>query len=145
MSFRIGIIGGMGPLAGVLLQRLIIEATPATKDQDHIQVVCFTNPKIPDRTLSLQKDGGASFLKGLIESGKLLADSGVDMIAIPCNTAHAKAEALQKYLSCPVINMISLSAEYIARNFPEVKRIGILATDGTLATELYQEALAEHG
>ncbi len=62
-NFRIGIVGGMGPMAGVLLQKLIIEATPAEQDQDHLEVICFTNPHVPDRTRSLQEDDGKVTLR----------------------------------------------------------------------------------
>ena len=58
VPFRIGIVGGMGPMAGVYLQELIIEATPASRDQDHLEVVCFTNPHVPERMRSLAEDGG---------------------------------------------------------------------------------------
>ena len=59
------------------------------KDQDHIQVVCFTNPKIPDRTNSLLKDGGKDYVKEVSKSLKVLAEAGANFLAIPCNTAHA--------------------------------------------------------
>src|SRR3989344_2637505 len=89
-NFRIGILGGMGPMAGVALQKLIIEYTPASKDQDHIQVLCFTNPHIPDRTKSLKEDGGAKFLAAVAASTQVLEKAGVHCIVIPCNTSHAR-------------------------------------------------------
>lgn len=145
MSFRIGIIGGMGPMAGVLLQKIVIEATPAQKDQDHIQVVCFTNPQIPDRTSSLQNDNGVSFAKELIKSGELLLGAGVDVIAIPCNTAHTKIRYLEEHLPVPIVNMVSICVSSIKSEFPEARQIGVLATDGTIETKLYQDELATNG
>ncbi|MDE2079591.1 MAG: aspartate/glutamate racemase family protein [Patescibacteria group bacterium] len=134
---RIGILGGMGPLAGVELQRRIIEYTPADRDQDHLEVVCFTNPHISDRSISLANDDGKKFAEQLDASLKVLARARVDCIAIPCNTAHARFEELQRGVSVPIVNMIGLVLEALEMN-PELTPIGLLATDGTIKGGMYQ-------
>lgn len=133
--FRLGILGGMGPMAGVWFQKLIIDSTPATKDQDHIQVVCFTNPKISDRTDSLLKDGGKSYVKEVSKSLKVLVDSSADFIAIPCNTAHAKLKEIQAGISVPILDMVDLTVREVANNF---RSVIILATDATIKEKVYQ-------
>jgi aspartate racemase len=139
-NYRIGILGGMGPMAGVLLQRLIIEHTPAKCDQDHIQVVCFTNPKIPDRTESLARDGGASYLLSVIESLSLLENAGCDSALIPCNTAHARMREIAASTSLHILDMVHLAVgELTALN---IKKVGLLATDGTLDSAIYQRNTA---
>jgi aspartate racemase len=136
-NYRIGIVGGMGPMAGVILQKLIIDHTPASKDQDHIQVVCFTNSQIPDRTASLKNDNGAAFSRAIIESVRLLEKVGVDCIAIPCNTAHARFDSIQAATELPVVNMIENTLEILHRE--GVSRYGILATHGTVASRVFEE------
>ena len=143
--FRVGILGGMGPLAGVRLQQLIIEATPATRDQEHLEVVCFTNPHIPDRTESLACNNGSAYLASLISSARILESTGVTTIVIPCNTAHARLESLQKNISIPVLDMISLALESIAASCQGRARIGLLATDGTLRERVYENLGDKHG
>lgn len=128
----------MGPMAGVLLQRLIIDFTPAIKDQDHFQVVCFTNPRIPDRTASLSKDGGESYLRAVRETVKILEGCGADVVAIPCNTAHARLSEIMREVSVPVANMVEAALADSAAFFPEAKKLGLLATDGTLRERIYQ-------
>ena len=91
-AYRIGIVGGMGPMAGVYLQQLIIEATPAERDQDHFEVVCFTNPHVPERMRSLAEDGGRRYAEAVRASARLLVHAGATHIVIPCNTAHARLE-----------------------------------------------------
>ena len=76
----IGILGGMGPEATLDLYRHIINLTPAVRDQDHIRVLIFSNPKIPDRTEAITA-GGTSPVSDLIESAKLLERSGAGIIA----------------------------------------------------------------
>ncbi len=139
--FRIGILGGMGPLAGVHLQRLIIEATPATKDQDHLQVVCFTNPQIPDRTASLLGDDrGTLCVAAIQESLGVLARAGVDVAVIPCNTVHARFEEIQRATPVPIVDMVALAAEELYRRVPAGTAVGLLTTDGARAARLYEIA-----
>lgn len=142
---RIGIVGGMGPMAGVLLQKLIIEATPATKDQDHLQVICFTNPQIPDRTVSLQEDNGESYIRTLVGTAHILVNAGVTALVIPCNTAHARFEEVQAAIPVPIVNMIELAAKHLAAVSGNSTKVGILATDATVQGGLYQKELEAHG
>ena len=134
-KFRLGILGGMGPEAGVLLQQLIIRATPAQTDQDHIAVVTFTNPHIPDRTRSLAEDGGASYLQAVIESIHLLERCDVDMILMACNTAHARLPEIQAAAQTPILNMVGLAKERIEA---VDGKVAILATDGTVGNGLFE-------
>jgi len=132
--FRAGVLGGMGPEAGVLLQQLIIRETPAATDQDHIEVVAYTNPHVPDRTESLKNDGGASYLAAVIDSLKLLEGVGVDVLVIACNTAHARFAEIQASVTTPMIHIVELAkAEILAKD----DMVGILATDGTIASGLF--------
>jgi len=135
-NFRIGIIGGMGPMAGVILQKLIIENTPAKIDQEHLEVVCFTNPHIPDRTKSLQKDNGKMFVKSIVESIKILEKLDIDLILIPCNTAHARYNEIQSATHIPIINMVELVLNKVREM--GIKNIGILATDGTINSKVFE-------
>jgi aspartate racemase len=135
-KFRVGIVGGMGPMAGVHLQKLIIENTKALKDQDHVQVVCFTNPQIPDRTKSLKENNGNKFSKEIINSIKILEAAGADRILIPCNTAHTRFKKIQNSVSIPMVNMVDLVFEKLQRL--NVSKAGLLATDGTIASEIFE-------
>lgn len=124
----------MGPEAGVLLQQLIIRETPARTDQEHIEVVAYTNPHVPDRTESLKNDGGASYLAAVIESLELLESVGVDVLVIACNTAHARFAEIQASVTTPMIHIVELAkAGILAKD----DVVGILATDGTIASGLF--------
>jgi aspartate racemase len=130
----------MGPLAGVHLQRLIIEATPASKDQDHIQVVCFTNPQIPDRTASLAADGGDAYVEAIIVSIKVLEAAGATHIVIPCNTSHARVADIQNATKLPILDLIETALLSAREVLPGGEKIGLLATQGTINTNVYQRS-----
>ncbi len=145
MSERIiGILGGMGPEATVELLRRLLAATPAECDQDHIHVLIDSNPKIPDRTAAILK-GKEIPLPMMIEGAKTLERAGAHFLIIPCNTAHHWLADLQKAVSIPIIDMINETTSLIATHRPPLRKIGLLATAGTLNTGLYQRALARKG
>ena len=140
MKKTVGIIGGMGPLATADLFKKIIENTPASRDQDHVRVIIDNNTNIPDRTAALLS-GGENPLPQMLESAKLLQNAGADALIMPCNTAHAFYDALCAELEIPVLNMISLTCEAIkARG---MKKVGLLATTGTIRTGVYQKYAGE--
>ena len=133
----IGILGGMGPEATAELFLRIIRAAKAKRDQDHPRVIIYSNSKIPDRTGAILH-GGPSPLPMMVETGRILQRAGADFLIMPCNTAHHYFQELQEALEVPVLHMIDLSAR-MAQSLG-VRRVGLLATDGTLATGLYQES-----
>lgn len=142
MKKTVGIIGGMGPLATVDLMKKIIQFTPAVKDQDHIHIICDDYPQIPDRTAAILGKGENPG-PWMIESAQRLERAGADMLAIACNTAHFYYDTIQRSVKIPVIHMPEEVAHYIKEN--HYKRVGLIATNGTLKTDLYQQNLEKLG
>jgi aspartate racemase len=144
MDRMIGILGGMGPEATLDLYRHIIRLTPAAKDQDHIRVLIYSNPKIPDRTKAISGIG-ENPLPHLIESAKLLERGGSGIIAIPCNATHHYLPDIQREVSIPILNMIAETCMRIARQLPNTKTIGLLAATGTVLSGVYHKTLSAAG
>lgn len=138
----IGILGGMGSLATVELFRRIVEKTPAKRDQDHPRIIIYNNPKIPDRTAFILGNGEDPRPK-LIEGARKLESWGADFIIMPCNTAHFFAETIQKAVSIPLVNMIEETAKKIEEM--GLRKVGLLATDGTVKGLIYHRALLSRG
>ncbi len=137
-----GIAGGMGPLATIELMRLVMEETPATCDQEHIPLLVYSNPQVPDRTKAILGEG-PSPVKALVESAQLLEKAGATFLAFPCNTAHYFLPEVEVRVSVPIIDMIEETAIEVEK--AGVAKIGILATDGTIKTGIYQKALKRRG
>lgn len=142
--FKIGMVGGLGPAATVDLLDKIVRATPAAKDQEHIKVVIEQNPQIPDRTANLLGHGVDPTIAMYAACKRLEADEA-DAIILPCNTAHAFVDRLQPYLSIPFINMQRATLEAIAERWGKDATIGLLATNGTIATRIYHEIAEKMG
>ncbi|GLU33330.1 amino acid racemase [Trinickia caryophylli] len=142
--FKVGVVGGVGPAATVDFMQKIVRNTPAERDQDHIKVLVEQNPQIPDRTENLIGDGEDPTV-ALYATCKKLEAGDADIIAIPCNTAHAFVERIQPYLNVPIVNMLTVTAEHLRATFPALREVGLLATSGTLASGVYERALAAVG
>jgi aspartate racemase len=137
----IGILGGMGPDATIDLYRHIIELTPANKDQDHIKVLIYSNPKIPDRTKAIA-EGGESPLPHLIEAARLLENGGAGIIAMPCNAAHHYLAEIQWEIGIPILDMIQESCRALQVQLPKAGAVGLIAATGTVRSGMYAEPLS---
>lgn len=127
----------MGPSAGIHLQKLIVDATKASRDQDHLEVLCFTNPRIPDRTTSLEADDGEEYVRAIIESLHSLHRGGATLAVIPCNTSHARIDRIQAESPIPVINLIDTALRAIRDRIGSGGTLGLLATRGTIRSGVY--------
>ena len=139
----IGILGGMGPLATADLFQKIVLLTKADTDREHIRVYIDSNTNIPDRTAAILS-GGEDPVPEMASALRHLEACGADCIIMPCNTAHYFLPRLQAMTKIPFLSILTAAAEACKAQFPG-KTVGILATRGTLAANLYQEALVQAG
>jgi aspartate racemase len=140
----IGILGGMGPEATVDFFREIVAVTPARKDQDHVPVLVYSNPRMPDRASAILY-GAESPLPHLMEGARVLERGGAGLIAIPCNTAHYYLEDLRATVRISVMNMIEEACRVLRSEYPEARTAGLLATTGTVRMRLYEHLLDREG
>lgn len=138
----IGILGGMGPAATVELFRLIVEHTQSETDQGHIRILIDNNPQIPDRTCAILS-GGESPVPPMVRSALGLKSMGADFLIMPCNTSHYFLRELQERSGMDFVDMIEETVSEAQR--AKCARVGILATTGTLRTNLYSDCLHRHG
>ncbi|MFI4966225.1 MAG: aspartate/glutamate racemase family protein [Caulobacterales bacterium] len=130
----LGVLGGMGPAATLEFLTKLQAFTPAKGDQDHIRVLMDLNPKVPDRNGPTNAAAGAV----LAEMAGALAGAGAEVLAMPCNTAHAHADLIQRASGLPLIDLIETGAR-AARDLG-ARRVGVIGTRGAL--RLYREYLA---
>lgn len=140
----VGVLGGMGPLATIDFMRKMLEATPASRDQEHVPVVVSSIPQVPDRTAAFRGEG-VSPLAAMIASGRRLAAAGAGLAVIPCNTAHLWFEELHETLGLPMLHMVDAALAEAVSLAGADARLGLLATDATLASGLYVERMPPGG
>ncbi len=141
----LGVLGGMGPLATQLFYKQVIEHTEASCDQEHVDMILFNHATMPDRTAAILSGKTDELFAAHVADAKSLERLGVVAIAIPCNTSHYFADRMQQEISIPIINMVRETARSLANRETPVDCVGILATDGTINTGLYQKAFEDIG
>lgn len=143
-SCFLGVLGGMGPMAGAAFALRLAALTPASVDQQHIPTLLLNDPRIPDRSTA-RLAGGEDPLPHMLQRVRFLNDAGSQLIAIPCNTAHLWYEQIAEAAQCPVLHIIEAVAEDLRRQGIPTGRIGLMGTPATLALGLYQQTLEKHG
>ena len=149
----IGIVGGLGPFAGVDLVRKIIKWTKASKDQDHLPLMLHSFPGwIPDRSTFLLDRSKPNPGEVIGEVMAQLARNGATVIGMPCNTAHSPfilGVALEHLhatgIEVKFVSIIESAVAHVSKICPQGGRIGLMGTLGTMQTRLYQDALEKAG
>jgi aspartate racemase len=143
MAKIVGILGGMGPMSTVDLMRKVTEKTPVQKEQEHLRLLVDSRPQIPDRTAAIFGEG-PSPAPILRESARLLEGWGAEIIAIPCNSAHAFLSDVREAVSVEVLDMPGVVGREIAARFPSGTPVGLLGTSGSYRAGLYHSRLPDH-
>ena len=139
----LGILGGLGPMASVYFYELLTAHTRATCDHDHIDLLISSRASTPDRTAFILGKSPCNPAPVMAQEAERLVRAGADLLAIPCNTAHTFYETVQSATDVPVLNIIRLTAAYCQSL--GISRVGVLATEGTVASGAYKTELDKHG
>lgn len=133
---KLGIISGMGTRAGMYFVNKLIDQIDAPTDQDFPEFFMHNNSAIPDRTLAIVY-GETSPINELERSLNMMKKVGADYIVSTCITSYHYLRQMDPELTINLLDPIKMIGEEIARNFPEVRRVGILATTGTMKSKLF--------
>lgn len=141
----VGVIGGMGPDAAILFLHTLTGMTMVASDQDHLDVELLQHCSIPDRTAYILDHTQPNPVVPILDDVRELNRRQVQVIAIPCNTAHFFFDEISAASEAPVLNMIDLTAAHVAELVPPGSSVGVLGTRGTISSGLYQHALEAVG
>jgi aspartate racemase len=148
----IGILGGMGTQAGLDFCNKLAMLNRGKIDQEYPLFILYNKSNIPGRPESIGLHAKAlsttpkepeniikynKVLKSLLIGCRSLEKSGCKFIVIPCNTAHYWYKDLQSRIKIPIINMPKEVFKHTKKNCKKNSKIGLLATEGTLKTQIY--------
>ncbi|KID58495.1 hypothetical protein JF50_07515 [Pseudoalteromonas luteoviolacea] len=139
----IGIIGGVGPSASAQFYLSLQQHNNRLAHRPHILLDSLPVPYSLEATALTKGAKLDPYRSLLIESAKQLAQGGADLITLPCNTLTCFVADIQSQVSIPVLNIIELAVNSLARN--KIKKVGLLATSQTIKQSLYLNTLNEHG
>jgi aspartate racemase len=135
---RLGILGGMGPLASAAFLSTIYRHNVAAREQETPACILLSDPSLPDRTeviLSWQAEAAAALVAALARGLADLRAAGAERLLIACVTAHHFVPALPPELRQRIISLIDLALERLAA---ETGRFVFLATTGTRQARIFE-------
>ena len=138
-----GVLGGMGPAATLDFLAKVLAANPVHSDQDHVPMIIYDVPQIPDRVAPIFA-GTDEPLAAMQQGMASLQQANVEAIAIACVTAHHWYEKLAHNCAVPVLHIADATAQALkARG--NAQRLALLATRGTCHSGFFSRRLAAHG
>ena len=140
----IGILGGMGPEATAYFFDLIIRNTAAGRDREHVPVIIRSDPRVPDRTDAILHSGESPV--PMLRAGmKALRRAGADIMVMPCVTAHYFLRDVVARENVPFVNLLDEAQKYTLAAVPGIRKIGLIATTGTVRSGIVRDAFAGGG
>jgi aspartate racemase len=140
----VGVMGGMGPDATVDFMAKVIALTDSGRDQDHVHMIVDQDPSVPNRQEAI-RNGSTEVTHALGAMAKRLEDAGADFLVMVCNTAHVFLDEVHATTGIPFISIVDESVREIDRVCPDARKVGVMATDGCLRTNIYQDAVVASG
>ena len=141
--YKLGVIGGMGPLATVKFYDKIVLNTEAHNDNEHIDLIVLNHSTMPDRTRCIIENKNTEFLNEIKKDLEILDKIGVDIVAIPCNTSHYFYDEFKNFANLKIINMIEETILEIKRR--GIKKVAVFGTLGTLNSKVYNKYAEKNG
>ena len=139
---KVGVLGGMGPEATILLMQRVLAATDARDDADHVPLMVDNNTQVPSRIAALIDGTGEDPAPVLAGMAKSLEAAGCEALAMPCNTAHAYAAAISASVRIPLLNMVDLGTAALAGSG---RRVGMLASPAVRRAGVFDAAFDRAG
>ena len=139
----VGVLGGMGPEATILLMQKVLDAVPAQDDADHVPLIVHQNTQVPSRVAALIEGTGEDPAPALRAMAADLQRAGALALAMPCNTAHHYAQAVAEATDLPFLDMIAGAAD--ALRGAGAARIGMLASPATRLAGVFERPFAARG
>lgn len=142
---RVGILGGMGPQATILLMQKVLDGVDAKDDAGHIPLIVDQNPQVPSRIRRLIEGEGEDPGPVLAAMARRLEAAGAEALAMPCNTAHHYADQIRAAVGIPLLDMVDLSVASAARLAGSSGKAGILASPAVRRIGLFEARLRTCG
>ena len=134
---KIGIIGGLGPLATVKFMEMLNNRLDNIKKE--IEIVVINDPTTPDRTSYILDNTKDNPIHNILEMVKKLEIFNCNLLVMPCNTASYFYKEITNNTSILFINIVEETVKYLKNH--NIKKVGLLATEGTIQSGIYKELL----
>lgn len=142
----VGVIGGLGPAATAVFLDVLVRATDARTDQEHLDLLVSQHSSTPDRTARILDESAPDPGPVIAADAVMLERAGVDLLVLPCNTAHHFIREVHERTTVPFISIVECTAEAAAAAVAGTGRpVAVFATEGNVRADVYQDALRDAG
>ncbi len=142
----IGVLGGLGPAATAIFLDLLVRATAASSDQEHLDVLVSQHSSTPDRTAGILHDDAPDPGPVLARDAHMLERMGSDVLVLPCNTAHHFVQGVLDATTVPFVSIVEATMDTVEQVIATTGgSVGVFATEGTIAARVYQDAIEHRG
>jgi aspartate racemase len=145
MKHFFSIIGGMGTIATESYLRLINHRVKIARDQDYLNYILVNDAEVPDRTAYIKDHSQPNFFYALKNDVEQQAKLGPDFFVMPCNTAHYFYDDLAALSDIPFLHMMRIAVHQFVDQYPDQKKIGLIATEGSIYDHLYADEIKKVG
>ena len=139
----LGILGGLGPMSGIYFCEMLTRHTLAKRDSDHLNFLLSSRADTPDRSSFILGESSEDPTPRMRSEAKRLEGAGAELLVIPCNTSHYFYSKVAEAVDIPILNIIEETARLCA--IEGTKRVGVLATKGTIASGAYKDIFDRYG
>lgn len=137
----VGVLGGLGPAATAVFLDLLVRATDAACDQEHLDLLVSQHSTTPDRTAHILDPGAADPGPVIARDAVMLERAGVGLLVLPCNTAHHFVRGIREATTVPFVSIVDVTADAAARAVGPGGTVAVFATEGNVHAHVYQDAL----
>ena len=140
----VGVLGGLGPAATAVFLDVLVRATAADSDQGHLDLLVSQHSTTPDRTAGILDPEAADPGPIIARDALMLERAGVDLLVLPCNTAHHYARQVEDATAIPLLSIVETTARTAVRR-AEGAPVAVFATEGNIHAGVYQDAISRAG
>ena len=140
----VGVLGGLGPAATAVFLDVLIRATVAGSDQEHLDLLVSQHSTTPDRTAGILVPGAPDPGPVIARDAVMLERAGVDLLVLPCNTAHHYARQVEAATTIPLLSIVETTARVAVAEAGGAP-VAVFATEGNIHARVYQEAIEAAG
>lgn len=141
----VGVLGGLGPAATAVFLDVLVRATDARTDQEHLDLLVSQHSSTPDRTARILDDSAPDPGPVLARDAAMLERAGVGLLVLPCNTAHHFVAGVREATTVPFVSIVESTARVAVRQAGPGAPVAVFATEGNIRARVYQDALEEQG
>lgn len=139
----IGLIGGLGPESTLEYYREIISAFKSRNENLSYPDVIVFSVNLDEFMTLIDQENWDGLSRALLEKTEALHRAGAEFAAIASNTPHIVFHEVQSRSPIPLLSIVEATCDKAGQL--GLKRVGLMGTRLTMASDFYQKAFQPRG